>query len=76
MKNLFRILSYIRKYTSYALLNVVFNLLTVVFSSVFGRDDCAFFAVAFQKSANGDGAPDFCLFGLLRIRIPEIFTQP
>jgi subfamily B ATP-binding cassette protein MsbA len=32
MKNLFRILSYIRKYTSYALLNVVFNLLTVVFS--------------------------------------------
>ena len=34
MKNLFRILSYIRRYTAFALLNVLFNVLTVVFSLV------------------------------------------
>jgi subfamily B ATP-binding cassette protein MsbA len=32
MKNLFRILSYVRKYASFAGLNVVFNILTVLFS--------------------------------------------
>lgn len=32
MKNLFRILSYIRKYSTLAVLNIFFNLLTVVFS--------------------------------------------
>ncbi len=32
MKNLLRILSYVRKYSSFALLNIVFNVLTVLFS--------------------------------------------
>lgn len=32
MKNLFRILSYVRKYTAFAVLNVVFNTLTILFS--------------------------------------------
>ena len=32
MKNLFRVLSYIRKYRGLAALNVLFNILTVVFS--------------------------------------------
>lgn len=32
MKNLFRILSYVRKYSAFAVLNVVFNALTILFS--------------------------------------------
>ena len=32
MKNLLRILQYVRRYSGYAFLNLVFNVLTVVFS--------------------------------------------
>ena len=54
MKNLFRVLGYVRKYSGYAVLNTLFNILTVIFSLFSVVMIIPFLQLLFDKIKVGD----------------------